>query len=63
MVGRQGEGEKEMNIRKVLSLILAAAVIANFFGLVFKLIKLQTFWLVTIMAAVLAYIILPRLKK
>ena len=52
-----------MNLPKVLSLVLAAAVIMNFFGLVFKVIKPAAFWLVTAMAAIVAYVILPRLKK
>ena len=60
----KGKGEKiTMNLPKLLSIILAAVVVANFFGLVFKVIKPAAFWLVTVMAAVVAYVILPKLKK
>lgn len=52
-----------MNLPKALSLILAAAVVLNFLGLVFKIIKPAAFWLVTALAAIVAYLILPRLKK
>lgn len=50
-------------MRKALSLILAAAVIANFLGLVFGIVRPLTFWVVTIVAAVTAYWILPKLSK
>ena len=52
-----------MNLLKVLSLILAAVVVLNFLGLVFRVIKPATFWLVTIVAAITAYWILPKIKK
>lgn len=52
-----------MNLAKVLSLVLAAAVILNFVGLVFRIIKPAAFWLMTIVAAVTAYWIIPKLKK
>lgn len=52
-----------MNLAKSLSLVLATAVILNFAGLVFKIIKPATFWLITIVAAVTAYWIIPKLKK
>ena len=52
-----------MNLQKILSLVLAAAVILNFVGLVFKIVKPAAFWLVIALTAVVAYIILPRLKK
>ncbi|MEK6854183.1 MAG: hypothetical protein AABX60_02520, partial [Nanoarchaeota archaeon] len=63
----KGEGKSEVqqmsNLPKMLSLILAAAVIANFLGLVFGIIKPAAFWLVTIVAAITAYWIIPKLKK
>ncbi len=52
-----------MNLAKVLSLILAAVVVLNFAGLLFKVIKPAAFWLITIIAAVTAYWIIPRLSK
>ena len=52
-----------MNLPRILSLLLAVAVILNFVGLVFRIIKPAAFWLVIAIAAVVAYIILPRLKK
>ena len=52
-----------MNLPKVLSLILAAVVILNFLGLVFRVIKPFAFWLVTIVAAITAYKVIPRLAK
>ncbi|MBI2142739.1 hypothetical protein HYU20_00135 [Candidatus Woesearchaeota archaeon] len=52
-----------MNLPKALSIILAAVVVLNFVGLVFKVIKPATFWLVTIMSAIVAYLIIPRLRK
>ncbi len=52
-----------MNLPKVLSIILAAVVVANFFGLVFKVIKPAAFWLVTIVAAITAYKVIPKLKQ
>lgn len=58
---REGE-ETTMNLPKVLSLVLAAVVIANFLGLVFKVVKPQTFWLVTVIAAITAYWLLPRMR-
>ena len=50
-------------VTKILSVILAAAVILNFAGLVFKIIRPAAFWLVIAIAAVVAYVILPRLKN
>ncbi len=52
-----------MNLAKVLGLVLAVAVILNFVGLVFKIIKPATFWLVTIVAAITAYKVIPKLAK
>ncbi|MBI2550575.1 hypothetical protein HYV83_05360 [Candidatus Woesearchaeota archaeon] len=52
-----------MNLPKALSLILAAVVIANFLGLVFRIIKPAAFWVVTIIAAITAYKIIPKLAK
>ena len=52
-----------MNLPKVLGIILAAVVVLNFVGLVFKVIKPATFWLVTIVAAITAYKVIPKLKK
>ncbi len=52
-----------MNLPKVLSLVLAVAVILNFVGLGFHVIKPEAFWLVVIISAVTAYQILPKLKK
>lgn len=51
-----------MNLPKVLSLILVAVVVLNFLGLVFRVIKPAAFWLVTIVAAITAYWIIPKLK-
>ena len=52
-----------MNLPKFLSLVLAAVVVLNFLGLVFKIIKPAAFWLVTVVSAITAYWIIPRLKK
>ena len=52
-----------MNLPKVLALVLAAIVVLNFAGLIFRLIKPQTFWLITIVAAITAYKIIPKLAK
>ena len=51
------------NLPKILSIILAAAVVLNFLGLVFRIIKPAAFWLVTVVAAITAYLIIPKLKK
>ena len=50
-----------MNLPTVLSIVLAAVVVLNFLGLVLKIIKPAAFWLVTIVAAITAYWIIPRL--
>ena len=52
-----------MNVAKVLALVLAAVVVANFLGLVFGVIKQMTFWIVSIIAAITAYKIIPKLSK
>lgn len=52
-----------MNLAKVLSLVLAAVVVLNFVGLLFKVISPAAFWLITIVAAVTAYWIIPKLSK
>ena len=52
-----------MNLPKVLSLILALVVVLNFILFVMKIVTMATFWLVTIISAVIAYMILPRIKK
>ena len=52
-----------MNLPKVLSIILAAALILNFIGLAFRIIKPAAFWVVTIIAAITAYKIIPKLAK
>ena len=60
----KGKGEKTaMNLPKVLSLILAAVVVLNFILFVMKIVTMATFWLVTIISAVVAYMIIPRIKK
>ena len=51
------------NIRKVLSIILAVVVVLNLVLFVMKIVTIATFWLVIIISAVAAYIILPRIKK
>ncbi|MBI2176324.1 hypothetical protein HYU40_03160 [Candidatus Woesearchaeota archaeon] len=52
-----------MSLAKVLSLVLAAVVILNFIGLLFKIVKPAAFWLVTVVAAITAYWVIPKLKK
>ena len=52
-----------MNLPKVLSLILAAVVVLNFLGLVFRVIKPAAFWVVTVVAAITAYKVIPKLAK
>ncbi len=52
-----------MNLPKALSIVLAAVVVANFFGLVFKVINPAAFWFVTIVAAVTAYWVIPKLGR
>jgi len=52
-----------MKLAKILAVILAVAVVANFLGLAFGVIKPLTFWIVTIVAAVTAYKIIPNLAK
>ncbi|MBI2145627.1 hypothetical protein HYU18_04895 [Candidatus Woesearchaeota archaeon] len=52
-----------MNAAKVLALALAAVVIINFLGMVFRLITPPTFWLVSIIAAIIAYKIIPKIRK
>ena len=51
------------NLPKVLSLVLAAVVVLNFVLFVMKIVTMATFWLVTIMSAVVTYVILPRIKR
>ena len=52
-----------MNLPKALSLILAAVVVLNFILFVMKIVTMATFWLVTIVAVITAYWIIPRLKE
>ncbi len=52
-----------MNLAKVLSLVLAAVVVLNFAGLLFKVIKPAAFWLVAVVAAIVAYLVIPKLSK
>ena len=51
------------NLRKILSIILAAVVVLNLVLFVMKIVTIATFWLVIILSAVAAYIVLPRIKK
>ena len=51
------------NLRKILSIILAVVVVLNLVLFVMKIVTIATFWLVIILSAVAAYVILPRIKK
>ena len=50
-------------LRKILSIILAVVVVLNLVLFVMKIVTIATFWLVIILSAVAAYIVLPRIKK
>ena len=51
------------NLRKILSIILAVVVVLNLVLFVMKIVTIATFWLVIIISAVVAYVILPKLGK
>ena len=52
-----------MNLAKTLSIILAVVLVANFVLFVLRKVTLATFWLVIILSAIIAYIILPKIAK
>jgi len=53
-----------MNLNKlqILSVMLAVIVTANFLLMAFRIISLGLFWLVIVLAAIMAYAVIPRLK-
>ncbi len=52
-----------MKVAMALALSLAAAVVANFLGMVFGVIKPVTFWIVAVIAGITAYKVIPKLRK
>lgn len=60
----KGEGKRKtkVNLAKVIAVVMASVVAASFLGFVLRIIKPQTFWLVTIAAAIMAYWLLPRMR-
>ena len=52
-----------MNLAKVLGGTLAVVVVLNFVLLTLKRVPVAVFWLVIILSAIVAYLVLPKLKK
>jgi hypothetical protein len=53
---------REMNIVKLVSAIFLVIMLANFLLFIFVRISTLVFWIITIVVAVFAYLILPKLK-
>lgn len=51
-----------MKVKKTVSIVFLAIVLANFLLFIFNQSNPLTFWIITALAALVAYVLLPRLK-
>jgi len=51
------------SLGKVLAIVLAAVLVFNLVGVAIKIIPPLVFWVVLILAAIIAWKIIPKIKK